>query len=128
MAQHSGNRPTHYISVTAQVRKGKYEKGPYIGLWEGKDGGPLFRGSVRGKYADELFDFLKDHGDDDIGFAVFESQGDRGGSKRRSRDDEDEDRGSSRGRSKRERDEDEDEKPSRRGNEKKSKKRDWEDD
>src|SRR3990167_4949992 len=50
-----GSRPTHYIAVTAKVGKGRYEKGPYIGLWEGEDDdGPLFRGSAQGKYLDEL--------------------------------------------------------------------------
>lgn len=108
-----GSRPTHYISVTAKVGKGRYEKGPYVGLWEGDDdNGPLFRGSVSGKYLDELADFIKDYGEDSIGFAIFESRGDKG-SRGRSRDrdedrenDRDEDRKSHSRRSSRDEEED----------------------
>lgn len=100
MARDRGSRPTHYISVTAKVGKGKYEKGPFIGLWEGDgDKGPMFRGHVSGKYLDELYDFIKDYGEDSVGFAIFESRGDKG---RRNRDEDDEDaapRGRSKGRS-----------------------------
>jgi len=89
-----GSRPTHYIAVTAQVGKGKYEKGPYIGMWEGEGrNAPLFRGNAKGKYLDELYDFIKEYGDESIGFAVFESREDsRGGGRGRDRDDRDNDR------------------------------------
>ena len=90
MVRDRGTRPTHYVAVTAKIGKGKYEKGPYIGLWEG-DGernSPLFRGSASGKYLDELADFIKDFGEDSIGFAIFESRNDKN-SRNRNEDDED---------------------------------------
>lgn len=124
-----GSRPTHFIAVTAKVGKRKYEKGPYIGLWEGDDDrGPMFRGSVSGKYLDELYDFIKDYGEDSVSFAVFESRGKSNrrnrdedeedqpprGKRRRSRDDDD-DRGSSKRRGKREEEEEEEEEEEKRG-------------
>ena len=129
-----GSRPTHYIAVTAKVGKGRYEKGPYIGLWEGDDNnGPLYRGSVQGKYLDELDDFIKDFGADSISFAVFESRDDKG-RRGRSRDrDEDRDndrdrdrdsRSSRPSRSREDKDDDRGSRSSKRGNKKDADERD----
>lgn len=119
-----GSRPTHFIAVTAKVGKGRYEKGPYIGLWE-SDKGPLYRGSVSGKYLDELEDFIKDYGEDAISFAVFESKG-GGKGRRRDEDDEDEDQPPRRRKSRR--DEDEDKGRGRKSSRRKSREDDDEED
>ena len=84
-------RPTQFIAVTATVRKGKYVKGPAIGLWEGDGGkGPIARGSIKDDYLAQLIRFLRKHSGDSVSFAVFESN-QKFKKKSRDEDDEDED-------------------------------------
>ncbi len=87
MSKRRGKRPDFgFLGVSVMVRKGKYVKGPTIGLYS-NDNGPIARGSVKEDYLDSLREFLNKAAkhDQSVSFALFKNK------KRQDDDDEDED-------------------------------------
>ena len=64
------------LSVALSVKQGNgYVKGPSFGLWSNDEGGPAFRGSLKGEYLAQVLEFLHNAYDADIpvGLAVFKN-------------------------------------------------------
>lgn len=73
--QGGGHKPPD-LSVALSVKQGNgYIKGPSFGLWSNEEGGPAFRGSLKGEYLAQVLEFLTNAYDADIpvGLAVFEN-------------------------------------------------------
>jgi hypothetical protein len=71
----AGKKPE--LSVALSVKQGNgYVKGPSFGLWTNEEGGPAYRGSLKGDYLNQVVEFLANAAEADlsVGLAVFDNE------------------------------------------------------
>jgi hypothetical protein len=74
----AGTKPD--LSVALSVKQGNgYVKGPSFGLWINVEGGPSYRGTLKGDYLNQVVEFLANAAEADlsVGLAVFSKNEDR---------------------------------------------------
>lgn len=90
-----GKRPTHSLSFSVRVGKGKYKKGPSAGAWSKEDGPKnlIAGGSLSGEYLSKAISFLRtaEKKDLTVGFSIWENDGKFGKKRDDDEDDDDED-------------------------------------
>jgi hypothetical protein len=71
----AGKKPE--LSVALSVKQGNgYVKGPSFGLWTNEEGGPAYRGTLKGDYLNQVVEFLANAAEADlsVGLAVFDNE------------------------------------------------------